>query len=222
MIPVITVDGPAASGKTSLTQALAVRLSYKMLISGILYRGVAYRVQTQKIPMDSRDGLLTAIRSLHISFQSDGRELKVLLDGDDVSSAISTETCAELASQLATMEDVRAALIDYQRSFCVLPGLVAEGRDMGTVVFPDAGLKIYLDASVSSRARRRYEQLRQKGIDVKIEKVFQQINKRDECDRLRTASPLKPAADAVLVNNTHQTIEQTIEEVLELKKSIYG
>ena len=222
MIPVIAIDGPAASGKTSLALILARRLSYHLLISGALYRSAAYLAQNSNHGLHNKKLFLAEIQSAEISFHPDGQELQVLLNQHDVSAAIRSETCAELASRLSAMADVRLALIARQRSFRVLPGLLAEGRDMGSVVFPEAKLKIYLTADAAMRARRRYQQLRQSGISVTMKEVYQQIVERDERDKSRSISPLKPAANAVLIDNTQQPIEKTIDEVLELKKAIYG
>ena len=221
-VPVITIDGPAASGKTSLAQALARDLSYHLLISGVLYRGVAYLLRDMERTLDNTGLLLARIKSAKITFRSDQSGVRVYLNGQDLSEIICNEVYAGLASRLSAVKEVRAALIDYQRSFHKPPGLVAEGRDMGSVVFPEAAIKVYLTASSSVRAHRRYRQLQESGIDVKIDDVHRQILERDEQDISRSISPLRPASDAVLMDNTKQSLEETIAKIVELKKAVYG
>lgn len=221
-VPIITVDGPAASGKTSLAYALAQRLAYHVLISGALYRSVAYLVQQKNDLLEDKKLLVAEIMAAKISFRLNQQGVQLWLNNQDLSELIRSEACAELASRLSEIKEVRAALIGYQRSFRVAPGLLAEGRDMGTVVFPEAKLKLYLTANSAARARRRYQQLRQSKVHVKIKEVHQQIIERDRRDMSRATSPLQYASDTVLIDNTKQSLEQTITHVLKLKKAIYG
>ena len=221
-VPIITVDGPAASGKTSLAHALAQRLAYHLLISGALYRSVAYLVQQKNNLLEDKKLLVAEIMAAKISFRLNQQGVQVWLNNQDLSELIRSEACAELASRLSEIKEVRAALIGYQRSFWVAPGLLAEGRDMGTVVFPEAKLKLYLTANSATRARRRYQQLRQSKVHVRIEEVHKQIIERDRRDMSRATSPLQYASDAVLIDNTKQSFEETIAHVLKLKKAIYG
>ena len=209
---VIAVDGPAASGKGTIAAGVARALGFHYLDSGSLYRLVALKAQQMGIAVDDSAQLARIAGDLDVSF-ADG---SVLLDGEDVTESIRTEAVSAAASLVAVHEPVRTALFARQRDFRRPPGLVADGRDMGTVVFPDAPVKVYLTASPEERAQRRYKQLIAKGISITMESLLRDIRERDARDAGRAAAPLKPAADAVLLDTTELTIEEAINRVLAL------
>jgi len=211
-IPVICVDGPTASGKGTLTIEVARRLGYQYLDSGSLYRvtGIAVRRAGLAPDAEHETRIAEIAHALPLSFS----EGKVLLDGEDVSDAIRTEAAGMDASRVSTLPAVRTALIDLQRSFRKLPGLVADGRDMGTVIFPDAKLKVFLTASAEHRAERRHKQLISKGISATLDSLRADLEARDLRDSSRSVAPLKPAQDARLLDNSHQTVEQSVGQVL--------
>lgn len=211
-IPVITLDGPSGSGKGTVSQRLASKLGWHYLDSGAIYRALAHAAQQAGITESSRAAEMA--RSLQLSFQpSEDGGAAVLLDGVDISDDIRTEECGALASQLAAEPDVRVALLQRQRDFCHPPGLVADGRDMGTVVFPDATHKIYLTASAEIRAERRHKQLKLKGINDSIARLIEVIRERDARDEGRETSPLKPAADAIVLDTSEMSLDEVIEHV---------
>ncbi len=210
-IPVIAVDGPAASGKGTIAAAVASALGFHLLDSGSLYRLVALKALEARIALDAEGALAAAARRLDVAF-ADGR---IRLDGRDVTEAIRTEAVSVAASQVAVHPAVRAALLDRQRAFRRPPGLVADGRDMGTVVFPDARLKVYLTASPEERARRRHKQLIEKGISSTIESLLRDIRERDARDAGRAVAPLAAAADAVILDTTEMTIDAAVRFVLD-------
>lgn len=209
-IPVIAIDGPSASGKGTVAQLVAQKLGFHYLDSGALYRLVALKAAQLQINIDDTATLVTIARNLNVTFGPND----VSLDGDIVTNDIRTEKCGILASQLAAFPQIRAALIDRQRDFRQPPGLVTDGRDMGSVIFPDAVLKIFLTASAEIRAQRRYKQLMEKGIDANISDLLQDIQKRDERDRNRSTAPLMQEADAKLLDTTSLSIAQAQEKVL--------
>jgi len=208
--PVVAIDGPAASGKGTVAQGVAQALGFHYLDSGALYRLVALKALREAIPVDDEAALATAARQLDARFEGGA----VTLDGADVAEAIRAEAVGVAASQVAVFPQVRAALVAWQRSFRRPPGLVAEGRDMGTVVFPDAVLKAYVTASAEERARRRYNQLIMKGNSVTLDSLLRDIRERDARDSNRTAAPLKVAADAVVLDTTDLTIDAAIDFVV--------
>ncbi|MBB3177661.1 bifunctional 3-phosphoshikimate 1-carboxyvinyltransferase/cytidylate kinase [Variovorax sp. Sphag1AA] len=211
-IPVICVDGPTASGKGTLTIEVARRLGYDYLDSGSLYRvtGLAMRRAGLTPDTEHEARIAQIAAALPLSFS----EGKVLLAGEDVSDAIRTETAGMDASRVSTLPAVRTALVDLQRSFRKLPGLVADGRDMGTVIFPDSKLKVFLTASAAHRAERRHKQLISKGISTTLDSLRADLEARDLRDSSRSVAPLKPAQDARLLDNSHQTVEQSVGQVL--------
>lgn len=219
MVPVITIDGPSGSGKGSVSRAVAASLKFSLLDSGALYRLVALAGRRAGTDLGDASGLADLAGRLDMRFGSgpDGAE-KVLLDGDDVTTAIRTEEAGNDASRVAALGAVRAALLDRQRRFARSPGLVADGRDMGTVVFPDAVLKVYLAASPEERARRRYKQLMEKGLPANLAGLSHAISERDRRDTMRAVAPLKPSADAVVIDSTGLTIEQVVAQVLQLAR----
>ena len=216
--PVIAVDGPAASGKGTVAAGVAAALGFHYLDSGSLYRLVALKAVTTGIALADAPALARFANGLDVVF----REGVIVLDGQDVTEAIRSETVSAAASQVAVHPDVRAALYSRQRAFRRPPGLVADGRDMGTVVFPEALVKVFVTASTEERARRRYKQLIAKGISVTMESLLRDIRERDARDAGRAAAPLKPAADAVLLDTTEMTIEAAIGRVLGLYRAAAG
>ena len=213
-IPVLTIDGPSGSGKGTVAQRLSASLKWPFLDSGAVYRALALRAWEQDISSTDIDKLVELAENLEISFipQENGVCL-VLVDGSEVSDAIRSEEVGSLASQMAANPRVREALLEKQRQFRVMPGLVADGRDMGTTVFPGALLKIYLTASPEVRAERRYKQLKEKGFDVNLPRLLGEIRERDERDASRKASPLRPADDACIVDTSDMNIDEVVDHI---------
>jgi len=209
--PVIAIDGPAASGKGTIAQGVAVALGYRYLDSGSLYRLVALRALRQKVAFDDEPRLAALADGLDLSF-ADGR---TFLSGQDVSEAIRVEEVSATASKVAVLPRVRTALLTRQRAFRAPPGLVAEGRDMGTVVFPEAKLKIYLTASAEARASRRHKQLIDKGNSITIQGLLRDIRERDARDSARAEAPLMTAADAMVLDTTDMAADAAIAFVLQ-------
>ena len=214
--PVITLDGPSGSGKGTLAGLLANRLGWNLLDSGAIYRLLAHGAGMRGSALADEAALVALAGQRDVQFVpgQPGQEQVTLLDGEDVTRAIRTEQAGAGASRVAALPAVRAALLDRQRAFRAAPGLIADGRDMGTVVFPDAPLKIFLTASVEERARRRYLQLKEKGEAVNLAGLFEEIRARDERDTQRATAPLKPAEDALLLDSTELSIEQVLERIL--------
>lgn len=221
--PVLAIDGPSGSGKGTISRRVAEALGWHMLDSGALYRLLAHAAFLAGVPIDDARRLGSLARGLKVHFQQTpaGGE-RILLDGEDVTRAIRTEECGARASQLAVLPEVRAGLQALQRGFRKPPGLVADGRDMGTTIFPDALLKIFLTASAAERAQRRYNQLKEKGFDANLHALLRDIAARDERDQSRSISPLRPAADAVLVDTTGRSIQQVVEEVMSLTRQRFA
>ena len=218
-VPVIAIDGPGGSGKGTVSLRLAGKLGWNLLDSGALYRLVAVAAFKQQLASsydESRLGEVAA--SLQVDFSIENHAVKVLLDGEDVSQLLRTEEVSALASRLAALPAVRAALVDRQRAFRQLPGLVADGRDMATVIFPDADLKIYLTASVEERAQRRYKQLKEKGESVNLSRLFREIEERDYRDQTRLLAPLKPALDSHIIDSSELSVDEVLGEILTLWK----
>jgi cytidylate kinase len=215
-IPVITVDGPGGSGKGTVTQMLAKKLGWHLLDSGALYRLTELAASRQGVALDDEPRLVGLAASLDVAFEPTppGEPVRVLLAGDDVTAEIRTEVCGDNASKVAVIQPVRDALLQRQRDFRVAPGLVADGRDMGTVVFPDAPVKIFLTASAEERAQRRYSQLKDAGVNVSIDALLDEIRVRDERDINRSAAPLKPADDAQVIDSTGLSIEEVLDRCM--------
>jgi cytidylate kinase len=219
VLPILTIDGPSGSGKGTIARRVADALGLHLLDSGALYRLVALAGARQGVAPDDAEGHAAVARQLDVEFGMDGEgEERILLAGDDVTRQIRTEEAGAEASRVAAMPAVRAALLDRQHAFARPPGLVADGRDMGTVVFPAAPLKIFLTASAEERARRRHKQLKEKGLTVNIADLSREIRERDLRDSSRPVAPLRPAEDAVILDSTGLGIEQVVDAVLALAR----
>ncbi len=218
MIPVLTLDGPSGVGKGTVARIIAQKLDWHLLDSGAIYRAFAIMASDNDIKIDDVDGLLKLANNFDISFKlnSDHGPLNVYLNNAEVSSELRTEKTAALASQFAKIKSLRKTLLVKQRQFKKLPGLVADGRDMGTVVFPDAPFKVFLTAEVEERAKRRLKQLQETGIAGNISHTLAEVQKRDERDVNRQHSPLKPAQDALVIDTTNLTINEVITKVMAL------
>ena len=215
-IPVITIDGPSGSGKGTISRLVADRLGWHFLDSGALYRLVALAALHHAVALEDELSLKTLAAHLDVQFLAaeDGGEGRMILEGEDVTDAIRTEECGKAASVVAALPSVRQALLERQRAFLESPGLVADGRDMGTVIFPHAQLKIFLTASREERARRRYKQLNAKGVNVNLQHILDELAVRDARDSGRSVSPLRPAADAIIIDTTVLSINGVVEEVM--------
>lgn len=211
-VPVITVDGPSGAGKGTVAKLLAEQLNFKILDSGALYRLTGLLVNRAGNGFDNETQAAELASSMQVEFTADG----VILNGEDVSLAIRTESAGNDASKVAAMPAVRAALLDWQKAFAKMPGLIADGRDMGTTVFPQAPLKIFLTASAEERAQRRHKQLNEKGISSSIAALAAEIAERDERDRTRATSPLVPADDAIVIDSTSLSINEVVQQILTL------
>jgi len=215
-VPVITVDGPGGSGKGTITTRLADYLGWHFLDSGALYRLTALAVMKRQVPLDDARALGEVAGNLDIRFETSGGDVISWLEGEDVSDRLRQEDTGVMASRVAAIPEVRAALTLRQRRFRQAPGLVADGRDMGTVIFPDAKLKIFLTASAEIRAERRYKQLKEKGESVNLTRLFKEIKARDLRDQSRSVAPLRPAEDAVIIDSTDLSIDEVFERIVSL------
>ncbi len=217
-VPVITIDGPSGSGKGTICQLLAAKLGFHYLDSGALYRLLGLAAKRHGVELDKVESLAVLAAHMDISFRMNeaGDSPKVMLEGEDVSSLIRSEQVGSDASIVAAYPEVREALLQRQRAFAVAPGLVADGRDMGTVVFPNADAKIFLTASPKERAQRRYKQLIDKGESVSLAALINQVQKRDERDMCRPVSPLVPANNAVILDSSQMTIDEVLNSGLEI------
>ncbi len=215
-IPVLTVDGPSGVGKGAVSSRVARRLRWHVLDSGACYRVVALAALDAGLKIDQEDQLVALCERVDLSFEATEDGPLAWLGGEMVDSGLRAERVSRMASQVAALAPVRAALLDLQRSFCRPPGLVADGRDMGTVVFPDAPIKVFLDASIEERANRRYKQLKEKGENVKFAGLFRELKERDRRDRERAVSPTLPAADATIIDTSDLGIEAVVDRVLAL------
>ena len=215
-VPVIAIDGPGGSGKGTISTRLAEHLGWNFLASGALYRLTALAVMKYNVPLDNEAALGEAAEKLDIRFETRPGGVQTCLDGEDVSARLRHEATGVLASKIAVTPAVRAALVKRQRQFRASPGLVADGRDMGTVIFPDANLKIFLTASAEIRAQRRHKQLKEKGESVNLSRLFREIKARDLRDQSRSIAPLRPAEDAVIIDSTDLSIEEVLKKVIDM------
>ena len=221
-VRVIAIDGPSGSGKGTIARRVAEQLGWHLLDSGSLYRITAYAAELRGL--DLRDGAVVAevARTLDVRFIEAAENVSVIFEKKDITNSIRTEKAGVAASIVAAAPAVRAALIDRQRGFAQPPGLVADGRDMGSVVFPDAGLKIYLTASVAERARRRYKQLKDKGMDVSLHALSQDMEERDRRDSQRAVAPLRACEDARVLDSTQLDILEVVDLVISWASEVYA
>lgn len=216
--PVVTIDGPGGSGKGTVCALLAQELGWHLLDSGALYRLTALAAHQRTIDLDDEQAVAVVAEHLDVQFLAGdaGEPTKILLDGNDVTTAIRQEEIGIAASKVATQPAVRSALLARQQAFAELPGLIADGRDMGTVVFPNASVKIFLTASAEERAKRRFLQLQEQGVNVSLDRLLEDIVRRDEQDTNRAVAPMKPANDAIILDSTKLSIQEVLIRVKEL------
>ena len=215
-VPILTIDGPSGSGKGTIARAVADRLGWHMLDSGAIYRAVGHAAGAKDLDVSDAQAVARCAATTRIEFRDpgDGGDTRVIIDGEDATDAIRTETAGAAASAIAALPEVRKALVNKQLAFRQPPGLVADGRDMGTVIFPDAPFKVFLTASAAERAERRYKQLKSKGLDVTLANLLHEIELRDARDASRMVAPLRPAADAMVIDTTGQPIPMVVDRVL--------
>lgn len=216
-VPVITIDGPGGSGKGTIGLRLARALNWHFLDSGALYRVLALSILNKEIALDDESAILAAAHGLDVAFNGE-----IFLEGKVVTALIRSEACGNIASKIAVLASVREALLARQRAFCRLPGLVADGRDMGTIVFPSAMMKIFLEASTEERAKRRYRQLKDSAQRVNLDSLLEELEERDKRDKQRAIAPLKPAEDAVVIDTTGKGIDTVFDYVMTIVKNRIG
>jgi cytidylate kinase len=213
--PVITIDGPSGAGKGTVARTLADQLGWHLLDSGAIYRVLAVAIQHHQLALDDEEPLIPVAAHLDVQFEINSQgQSKVILEGENVTELIRTEEIGDLASKVAGFPRVREALLRRQRAFSVSPGLIADGRDMGTVVFPQAKVKIFLTASAEERAQRRFNQLNEMGIDVNIRRLLEDIRQRDERDQNRKVAPLVPADGSLTIDSTNISVTEVVNKIL--------
>ena len=216
MIPVVCIDGPGGAGKGTVAKAVATELGYHLLDSGAIYRVMALAVQKQALDTENMDALVECAQTLDVKFITpDSGLVETWLQGENVTAELRLESTAEMASLVAAKSPVRDALMQRQRDFAQAPGLVADGRDMGTIVFPEARVKVFLTASAEERAKRRHKQLQEQGKSVSIARLLEAIEERDARDMNRSVAPLQPAEDAITIDTTELSITEVVTQVLE-------
>ncbi|MGZ3524001.1 MAG: (d)CMP kinase [Thermodesulfobacteriota bacterium] len=218
----IAIDGPSGAGKSTVAKALAKRLSYIYIDTGAMYRSVALKVKEKAISPQDESAVSQLASSLHLTLIPEGGQIRVLCDGQDVTEAIRTPEISRLASHISQQRAVREALVQMQREMAKGGGVILEGRDIGTVVFPDAEVKFYLDADSDERIRRRYEEMVDKGIKVDLKQTEEELVQRDQNDMHRIHSPLKRANDAIYIDSTHRSVDEIVEEMTRISKSVKG
>ncbi len=214
-IPILTIDGPSGAGKGTVSRSVAKRLGWHYLDSGSIYRSLAIAVLDEKIKFEDIAEIANVAKTMALEFDCD-EELAVRLNGIDITSRLPTEETGNAASIIAAYPEVRTVLLQKQKDFHKAPGLVADGRDMGTVVFPEASKKVYLTASAEERANRRYKQLKEKGIDANLVRITEEIEKRDRRDQERSVAPLTAAKDSLYIDSSNLSVDQVIEKVMNL------
>ena len=221
-VPVLTIDGPSGSGKGTISQLVADRLGWHLLDSGALYRAVGYAAGAEGLDLSDAEAVTRCAETTKIRFRDpgDGGETRVIVNGHDATDELRTETAGAAASAIAAFPGVRTALFEKQRDFRRSPGLVADGRDMGTVIFPDAAYKVFLTASADERAKRRYKQLKNKGLNVTLAALLREIQARDERDAARTVAPLRPAEDALTIDTTGIPVDDVVAAVLSVVRPV--
>jgi cytidylate kinase len=220
-VPVLTIDGPSGSGKGTISRRVADHMGWRLLDSGALYRAVSYAAGMEGLDLSDAEAVTRCALAAKIRFHAaaDGGDTRVIVNGHDATDELRTETAGAAASAIASIPSVRQALVELQLSFRKAPGLVADGRDMGTVIFPDATHKVFLTASAAERAKRRYKQLKEKGLNVTLSSLQREIEARDTRDASRIVAPLKPAVDAVQVDTTGMSIDDVVAKVLAVAQS---
>ena len=213
---IIAIDGPSGAGKSTVAKLLAKRLGYVVLDTGAMYRAVAFRAKQTGLCLEDEESLSRLASSLRVTFLTRNEELRVLCDGEDITEAIRSPDMSSLASDISKREGVRNALVRMQREMGRVGGVILEGRDIGTVVFPDADVKFYLDADAEERARRRTEELIGKGVKVTFQETLEDVIRRDRSDMTRAISPLRKAKDAVVIDSTHLSAQEVVEKMIHL------
>lgn len=220
-VPVVTIDGPAGAGKSTVAALIAKGFNYHLLISGSLYRALALSAIEKRLSAEDVPALISVVARMRLEFSPHRGAPRVRLNGRDVTAALGEENCATFASRVAEAPRLRAELLGFQRGFRRLPGLVAEGRDMGTVVFPGAKVKIFLSADLEERARRRLKQLNDGGLSGNFADLYRKLAARDERDENRPVAPLKPADDTMLIDTTGKSVADVVREIEILVKKTY-